>query len=72
MALSLSSVVPLIGLNLFARSVNVAAAVASSGVVVVVVSSSDRARERATAVEAGRPAGRRLISVAGGLADVCV
>lgn len=31
-------------------------------------------RERAshTAVEAGRPAGRRLISVAGGLADVCV
>lgn len=61
------------------ESVNVAAAVASSGVVVVVVVVivvviviGPRERERATAVEAGRPAGRRLISVAGGLADVCV
>lgn len=65
---------PLIGLNLFVKSVNVAAAVASSGVVVIVVVIviGPRERERATAVKAGRPAGRRLISVAGGLADVCV
>lgn len=37
----------------------------------VTLSSSGRARERATAVEAGRPAGRRLISVARGR-PICV